>query len=156
MGRYFAVIAILVWASTGIASAACSSAPAVKAPATLPVLAPLMGGIGGGPQLYYCMPSASPTTLGELTPNDFAKNVQVCNTSCDYQPMVPNDPHALLVPMNCGAGWHEPQFMVQPPPPPKADLASTSVKLTTTTCNGLLPSKAPPPPAPAPTARPRA
>lgn len=146
MGRIFVVFAILVWSSCGIGTA-CPNAPA-QAAAPAPALPPLLP-TGGGPQPYYCMTADLPTTVGDLTPAQFAQRVQVCNTSCSYEPMSPGDPHSLLIPTACGPGWHDTQYLVQPPAVPKAAPGSPGVRLVDTSCKSLAPSKAPPAPVPA-------
>lgn len=150
MGRLFAVFTILVWTSCGIA-AACGTAPAKTAPPALPPM--LVGGAVGG-QMYYCMPTTVPTTVGDLTPTQFAQQVQICNTSCAYEPMSPGDPHSLLIPTICGPGWHETPYLVQPPPAPRETVGAPRLRLVDTGCKSLLPSKAPPPPSPGPAASP--
>jgi hypothetical protein len=143
MAKFFALFGILVWASCNIA-AACPSAPTQASIASLP---PLIMGSGTGGQLYYCMASAQASTVGDLSPAEWAKRAQICNTSCDYMPMIPGDAHSLLVPVNCGPGWHDTPFLVEPPPAPKAP---AGLKMTTPGCNAIVPSKAPPAPAASP------
>lgn len=146
MAKFLAVFGVLVWASCSIA-AACPSAPVQV---SLPRLAPLITGLASGGQLYYCMASAQSTRIGDLAPAEFAKNVQICNTSCSYAPMIPGDPHSLLIPMGCGPGWHDAAYLVEPPPAPKGP---PTLKLTDPGCKTLVPSKGAPP-APAATSKP--
>lgn len=109
---------------------------------------------GPGTQLYYCMPpQTGPGTIGDLTPEEFGKYVQICNTNCSYEPMSPTDPHTLLIPTTCGPGGHDTQFLVEPPAAPRNTLR---LHLVDDSCKGLMPSKAPPPPEPSPTASPHA
>ena len=143
MAKYFAVLGILVWATCSVA-AACPSAPAQASIAELP---PLIIGSATGGQPYYCMATAQASTVGDLSPAEWAKQAQICNTSCDYMPMIPGDPHSLLVPVNCGPGWHDTPFLVEPPRPQKGP---ATLKIATTGCNAIAPSKGPPAPAASP------
>lgn len=141
MGKVFALLAMLFWTSGALAGA-CPVPAQVAPPALPPLLA--SGAIGG--QVYYCMPSVAPSTVGDLSPSQWAKEVQICNTSCSYEPMNPSDPHTLLIPTQCGLGWHDTQFMVQPPPPPKNGVR---LEIVTSGCRAIAPSKARPLPSPA-------
>jgi hypothetical protein len=152
MGKFLAVIGMLVVTSTGIA-AAC---PTAAAKTSIPSLPPLMmgGAAGGAGQPYYCMASTNPTTLGDLSPSEWAKRVQICTTNCSYMPISPSDPKSTLVATSCGPGWHDTTYLVDPPRAPK----TATLNVVDTRCNAMQPSKgAPPPPAsPAPAASPAA
>jgi hypothetical protein len=102
-------------------------------------------GIAGQP--YYCMPGAQSSRIGDLSPMEWAKQVQICNSNCSYEALSP-DPHAMLVPTSCGPGWHDTQYEVQPPPRPRSGPGSISFK--TPACKSLMPSKGSPPVAASP------
>lgn len=133
--RTIIAVLVLVWSSSGIAAAACTG----TAQAAYPSLPPLMaiGGMNGQP--YYCMPTAQSTRVGDLSPTEWAREVQICNSNCSYEAMS-SDPHAMLVPVACGPGYHDTQYQVQPPPRPKTGPGTISFK--TSTCKSLTPSKA--------------
>jgi hypothetical protein len=144
MAKFLAIVGIFVWTSGGVALA-CPVATQSSPPALAPLL--VAGGIGG--QLYYCMPAGAPSNVGDLSPNEWGKQVQICNTSCSYEPMIPNDAHSLLVPTTCGPGWHDIQYQVQPPPASKAQPGTLRLKMVTSACKNVPPPKGPAPPAPA-------
>jgi hypothetical protein len=142
MGKYIAILA-LVWASAGTA-AACPVPTQVSPPALPPLL--VSGAIGN--QVYYCMPSIQASRVGDLSPAEWAKQVQICNTNCSYEPMNPADPHSLLIPTACGPGWHDTQFQVQPPAASKPGPGTLTLKMVSSSCKAVAPSKAAPPPSP--------
>ena len=132
------VLAFLLCASQTAAQAAC----ATPAPLAIPQLPPLLA--GGGIQSYYCAASPDVSTVGDLTPAEWAKHVQVCTTNCSYEPIVPGDPQSRLMPVGCGLGWHSTAYLVEPPR--QATALSTGL---VDSCKGLVPPKAPAP-APSP------
>jgi hypothetical protein len=138
MTRFFGALAIVMLISGGIAPAAClPSSTAANVP-SFPVLPP-------GSIMYYCAASQAPQNIGDLTYAGWAKHVQVCTTQCSYELASPSDPYSPLIATRCGPGWHAATYLVEPPPAPAKSVA---VQLKTTTCSGLVPSKAPPQPAP--------
>ncbi len=147
MAKFFALLGMLIWTSLNAASA-CPAL--VNAPP--PDFPPLFTE-GPGPQPYYCSASQVPQNIGDLSPSEWAKRVQVCNTACNYEPLIPGDPHSMLISTDCGPGWHDRVYMVEPP---RASKGGPAVKVVNTSCKDLAPSKAPPAPAPAPAASPPA
>ncbi|HKU68816.1 MAG TPA: hypothetical protein VJP85_13655 [Candidatus Baltobacteraceae bacterium] len=144
MAKFLAIVGILVWTSCGIALAC----PVATAPAP-PALAPLLVSSAVGGQLYYCMPSSQISKIGDLSPSEWAKQVQICNTSCSYEPMIPGDSHSLLIPTSCGPGLHDLEYQVQPPAAPKAQPGTLTLKMVTAGCTQVQPAKGPPALAPA-------
>lgn len=137
MKNFFAALAALILLSaTG--AIACPTLPARN---VVPLL-PLATG------MYYCATPGGPETIGDLSPDQWLKHVQVCSTNCDYEPMMPGDPHTVLVATTCGAGYHQPLYIVEPPPAKPV----ATLRIVDPACKALPPSKAPPPPSPAPAA----
>ena len=131
--RIFSVVLLfLLSASQAAAQAACATPAPVAAIPQMPPLLP-----GGGIQSYYCSASPAIQTVGDLTPADWAKHVQVCTTNCFYEPVSPGDAQSRLMPVGCGPGWHNPVYLVEPPRP------TVTVKTgLVDSCKGLVPSKA--------------
>jgi hypothetical protein len=142
-------LALSFLAVPALAHASCTP----SAPTTVAQLPPLMGaGIGGGAiQPYYCAASPAALSVGDLSPNEWAKRVQVCTTNCSYEPMSPGDQHSMLIPTSCGTGYHPTTYYVEAP-----HYNSQSGKLLKSCLSsGVLPSKGAPP-APKPSSQPRA
>lgn len=139
MRIFCAVLVVLLCASPAVAVAAC----ATPAPAAIPQMPPLLR--GSGIQTYYCAASPSVQTISDITPAQWAQRVQVCTTNCWYEPLIPGDPQSRLMQVGCDGGWHNPDFLVEPP-----RLSTTLKTGLVDSCRGLVPSKAPAP-APSPT-----
>jgi hypothetical protein len=143
-------LALSFLAVPGLAYASCTP----SAPATVAQLPPLMGaGIGGGGviQPYYCAVSPAALSVGDLSANEWAKHVQVCTTNCTYEPMSPGDPHSMLIPATCGAGYHPTTYYVEPP----RFNSQKGKLLKSCLSSGEVPAKGAPP-APQPSSQPRA
>ena len=111
MRRSALLLAVVLCALPAVASAAAScTKPESISFATLPRVFS-----GGGMQAYYCAASPYPTTVGDLSPLEWAKHVQVCTTNCSYERMSPTDPRSMLVATECGPGMHAVSFLVDPP-----------------------------------------
>jgi hypothetical protein len=147
--RLFSIfLAILVSAIPAVANASCTKAP--PAP-SLPQFAPLMLRPGGAIQPYYCAASPAALSVGDLSPSEWGKRVQVCTTNCTYEPMSPTDPRSALIATSCGSGYHDTQYYVQMPNWSKQ--ASNSL-VDSCLSNSLQPSKgAAPSPSPHPRER---
>lgn len=124
------ILAILFSATFGTAHAACTTA----APVSIPQFGPILP--GGGVQAYYCAAAPAAASLGDLSPSEWAKRVQVCTTNCNYEPMAPGDPHSMLIATGCGAsGGRSTAYLVEPPKP------SSNRTALTGSCQSLLPAK---------------
>jgi hypothetical protein len=137
-------LAILFSAAPSIAQAACTKASAPS----LPQFAPLALRPGGGIQPYYCAASPAVLSVGDLSPVEWGKRVQVCTTNCSYQPMSPTDPRSALIATSCGPGWHGTQYYVDLPRWPKQSgtgLVDSCVSNSLLPPKGAAPSPSPPP-----------
>lgn len=142
--RLFAItLAILFTANVGVAGAACTNAPAVSIQQFPPLT-------GHGIQSYYCAASPAAVTVGDLSPSDFLKRVQVCTTACTYQPANPMDPRSTLMAMGCGPGYHSADYYVDAP---RVKAATANSMSSSCVSNSLLPPKGGTAPSPPP--RPR-
>jgi hypothetical protein len=140
--RLFSILlAILFSAAPALANAACTKASAPS----LPQFAPLVLRAGGGIQPYYCAASPAALSVGDLSPAEWGKRVQVCTTNCSYEAMSPMDPRSALFATSCGPGWHDTQYYVELPRFPKQ---SGSALVDSCVSNSLVPPKgaAPSPP----------
>lgn len=137
-------LAILFSAAPIIANASCSKAT----PPSTPQFAPLGLRAGGGIQPYYCAASPAALSVGDLSPAEWGKRVQVCTTNCSYEPMSPTDPRSTLIATSCGSGWHDTQYYVEVP---KFQQSRTSL-VDSCVSNALSPPKGA---APAASPRPR-
>lgn len=140
MTKFLGLLLTTMIGLSGIA-AAC---PAVQT-ASVPDFAPLPL----GSSVYYCSASAQPQTVGDLAYAAWAQHVQVCSTNCEYEPIVPGDPHSALIPTACGAGRFAATYFVEPP----TSTPGKKLTLTNPACKNIAPEKAPP--QPAPSSRPR-
>lgn len=127
------LVAILFTAAYGVTDAACSAPP----PVSIPQFGPVMG---GGIQAYYCSASPGALSVGDLTPTEWLKHVQVCTTNCSYEPMSPGDPHSMLIATGCGRGGGGNMAYFVEPPRQSSNRSSTSLSSSCAT-NGLLPPK---------------
>jgi hypothetical protein len=136
MRLFCLTLAILFTANVGVAGAACTKAPAVS----IQQFAPLSPA-GGSIQPYYCAASPAALSVGDLSPSEWLKRVQVCTTNCTYQPANPSDPRSTLMSMGCGPGYHSIAYYVDPPRQPVRTATSISDSCVS---NGLVPSKGAP------------
>lgn len=110
--RLFSILlAILFSSAPAISNAACTKAAAPS----LPQFAPLMLTSAGGVQPYYCAASPAALSVGDLSPTEWAKRVQVCTTNCSYEAASPADPRSPLITAGCGPGWHDTRYYVEMP-----------------------------------------
>lgn len=133
MRKFSIVLAFLLCATQTAAHAACATPP----PMGIPQMPPIVPGIGV--QSYYCAASPAVSTVGDLTPAEWVKHVQICTTNCSYEPIVPGDPQSRLWPVGCGPGWHGTAYLVEPP---RTAVVKTGL---VDSCKGLVPPKAPAP-----------
>jgi hypothetical protein len=145
--RLFSILlAILFSAAPAIAQASCTKA----SPPSLPQFAPLvLRPGGGGIQPYYCAASPAAMSVGDLSPSEWAKRVQVCTTNCTYEPMSPTDPRSMLIATSCGGGYHTTEYYVDLP---KFSKQGSTGLVDSCIGNSLMPPKGA---APAPSASPR-
>jgi hypothetical protein len=138
-------LAILFSAAPAIANASCTKAAAPS----LPQFAPLTLRVGGGIQPYYCAASPAAVTVGDLTPIEWGKRVQVCTTNCSYQAISPTDPRSPLISTGCGPGYHSTEYYVELP---NFSKQGSNALVDSCLSNSLVPAKGA---APAPSPRPR-
>jgi hypothetical protein len=143
-------LALSFLATPALAHASCNPPPSGSI-AQLPPLMGAGGGIGGegAIQPYYCAASPAALSVGDLSPNEWAKHVQVCTTNCSYEPLSPNDQHSMLIATACGAGYHPTTYYVEPP-----RFSAQSTKLFKSCLNDGTPPSKGAPPAPKPSAQP--
>lgn len=136
MRQFSTILAILflVNANAGTAAAACTKAQAV----TIQQFPPLMGG-SNSIQPYYCAASPAALSVGDLSPTEWAKRVQVCTTNCSYEPISPTDPRSTLIATSCTpGGQHSTQYYVDVP---KFSSNGSNSLVDSCQSNALLPSK---------------